>query len=132
MNKNSISLIDKNCVISGDFASIGTVDVSGKIIGNVIIEALNVKDGGVITGKVYAKELNITGGSSVEGDVYAGKIKVCNKSQISGNIYYYILSIEDGGILKGGFENKTKEQMDEILTAKCESYHNVETEKKKK
>ena len=115
MTKGSISLIDKSCVISGDFASSGIVDVSGKITGNVVVEMLNVKDGGVIVGKIYAKELNITGGSHVEGDVYAEKIKVCDRSQILGNIYYHTLSIEDGGVLKGVFSNEEKQKMEETF-----------------
>lgn len=133
MTKNSISLIDNSCNIGGDFFSSGTVDVSGKIVGNIVIDILNIKDGGVIVGKIYAKELNITGGSSVDGDIYAGKIKVCDKSQISGNVFYHTLSIEDGGVLKGVFANKTKEQIDEIFNNEMKKLpQKSETAEKKK
>ncbi len=112
-----MSIFGPDIIINGNVISEGTVDICGKLNGNIISKSIFVKNGGFIEGKIYANELSISENGNVNGKIVANKINILKNATICGDIMYESISIEDGAKIFGKYENNTKEKIEEIINA---------------
>lgn len=102
------SLVSKTLYVKGNLVSKGTVEVEGKVEGNINGDIVTLREGGFVTGDIDANVVNIKG--RFEGSVIANRLNVAKEARLSGNIRYVSLSVEDGASIDGQLQRITKKE----------------------
>lgn len=102
----SITLISKNTELHGDVHFSGSLEIEGRIHGNIYAEAetaqVRVCESGYVQGEIYAPRVIING--HIEGDVHAGgQLELAAKARVRGDVYYdrieMVMGAEVNGVL---------------------------------
>ena len=104
------SIIVSDLNIAGDLVSEGSIEIGGKVTGNVLCDNVTIRKGAEINGNIKAKNLTING--VVNGKIDTEYLFITGSAHIIGEISYNYLSVESGADIDGYL--KRKEHQDEI------------------
>jgi cytoskeletal protein CcmA (bactofilin family) len=119
--KNSISVISTGLSINGILNSEDTIDIEGKIEGDIIGNIITIRELGEVQGNITAKVLNLKG--KFNGKIKSERINIAKQADIKGTLEYVSLCVEDGAKIEGDlkkisevkFPSKTKQGVKENL-----------------
>ncbi|WP_086930966.1 bactofilin family protein [Agarilytica rhodophyticola] len=119
------TLFDRAVEIRGDVIFGGTLDVEGKVIGDIVAvegadAVIRVRDKGAVEGEIKAPQVVING--RVTGDVYATKhLELAANAVVHGNVHYSVIEMVKGAEVNGNLihisENTQKKSKVEALNA---------------
>lgn len=113
----NISILSADLVIVGNIKSTGSLEIEGKVDGD--IEGCNVtlRESAVVNGTIVAKTLCVKG--KFKGEIKSDKLIVSSKGDISGITGYTTLAVEEGASIAGelkrieNFKEEIKERRQE-------------------
>lgn len=100
------SIIAGDLDILGNLISEGTVDIEGRVQGNVKGERVLIRKEGRVLGDVTGEIVHIYG--QVRGLVKARDVHLYSTCKVEGTIMHELLSIEDGAFVDGKFKRTDK------------------------
>ena len=104
MASNTTTLISEGTQLSGDISFGGTLEILGKVTGNIVSEhkdaRVRVLNGGSVEGDIKAAIIEVNG--SIKGNIYALD-RVCLEPNctVTGNIHYSNMEMRSGAKLVG-------------------------------
>ena len=104
-NAHITTLISKTTEITGDLHFSGTLEVEGKIFGNIYAEddssaEVRIRESGLVKGSIQAPRVIING--MVEGDVHSSQhLELAAKARVNGSVYYHMLEMVMGSEVNG-------------------------------
>lgn len=102
----SPSVIASGMHVLGNIVSEGSLDIDGKINGNVRAHTISVRGNGVIIGDVVAETVHVYG--TIEGLIKAKNVMLYADARITGTIMHEAITIEDGAFVDGKFKRTDK------------------------
>lgn len=99
------TLISKNTQVEGDICFSGTLEVEGRVKGNIYVEDgsdahVRVSDKGLVEGEIRVPSVVING--SVVGDVFSTKhIELASRAVVEGNVHYHLIEMVKGAQVNG-------------------------------
>lgn len=96
--------------MTGDIYFSGTLEVEGKIKGNIIADddsaaEVRIRECGIVQGEISVPSIIING--LVEGDVYSNRhIELAAKARVVGNVYYNLLEMVMGSEVNGSLQHR--------------------------
>jgi cytoskeletal protein CcmA (bactofilin family) len=102
----SIASISSGMSIVGKIVCDGTVNIFGRIEGELRGSSVNVCNGARVEGNLVAEELTV--GGSVRGTIHAARVKLQSTADVEGEIYHQLLSIEENARFEGTSKRGTK------------------------
>ncbi|WP_018414950.1 bactofilin family protein [Teredinibacter turnerae] len=99
------TLFDNALEIVGDVRFGGTLDIEGRVKGNVVADAasdalVRVRSRGEVTGEIRAPKIIING--RVNGDVHCAKhLELAANAVVDGNVYYKVIEMVKGASVNG-------------------------------
>ncbi len=96
------SVIAEGMHVLGNIVSDGTLDIDGKIDGNVRGQTVTVRPNGSIRGDVTADVVHVHG--AVDGLIKAKTVMLYADAKVTGTIMHESLKIEDGAFVDGKFK----------------------------
>jgi cytoskeletal protein CcmA (bactofilin family) len=93
------SSISRDVTVVGKIFSEGTVQLFGRIEGEVSASAVLIKEGAQVEGDVFAEELTIAG--QVKGTIHANRVKLNSTAVVEGDIFHRSLSIDENARFEG-------------------------------
>lgn len=113
------TLFDHAVEIKGSVIFAGTLDIEGRVIGDVLaadgVDALvRVREKGSVQGEIRAPKVIVNG--QVMGDVHSSKhLELASKAVVNGNVHYNVIEMVKGAEVNGnlihmddGSQNKPK------------------------
>lgn len=98
-NSGLPSIVSKDMTITGNIVSTGTVQVEGKIIGDIECNELTLGEGGEIRGQIRCESADIHG--TVTGEMQVTTVSITATAVISGDIVHENVSIEARARVEG-------------------------------
>ncbi len=114
-SENVTTLISKTTEINGDLHFSGTLEIEGKIRGNIYADPevpaeVRVRESGLVQGEIKAPSIIING--LVEGDVYSSDhIELAAKARVVGNVYYHLIEMVMGSEVNGSLYHRTPAEL---------------------
>lgn len=105
------SVIAEGMHVLGNIVSDGTLDIDGKIDGNVRGQTITIRPNGAIRGDVMAETVHVHG--AVDGLIKAKHVMLYADARVSGTIMHESLQIEDGAFVDGKFKRTDRVVLDE-------------------
>ncbi len=99
LSKNNISVISTGLSINGILNCEETLDVEGKIEGDIIGNVITIRELGEVQGNITAKVLNLKG--KFNGKIKSERINIAKQADIKGTLEYVSLCVEDGAKIEG-------------------------------
>ncbi|MBL6621412.1 MAG: polymer-forming cytoskeletal protein [Rickettsiales bacterium] len=93
------SIIVSDMNIKGDLISNGSIEIGGKVEGNIKCSFVTIRKGADIKGDIYADNLIING--KVNGVMRAKNVSITSFGDIEGSLHYNFLNVESGADIKG-------------------------------
>ncbi len=93
------SIISKDTTITGNIASPGTIQIEGKVIGDIECHELALGEGGEIRGQTKCEVAAIHG--TVTGELQVANVAIAASAVISGDIIHENISIEAHARVEG-------------------------------
>lgn len=93
------SIISKETTITGNIVSPGTIQVEGKVIGDIECHELTLGEGGEIRGQTKCEVAAIHG--TVSGELQVTNVAIAASASISGDIVHENVSIEAHARVEG-------------------------------
>jgi cytoskeletal protein CcmA (bactofilin family) len=100
------SIISSDMNILGNLISEGSVEVAGRVEGNVTCKAVTVHRSGLIKGDIIADTVQVNG--EVRGLIKARNVRLSENGRVIGVIMYESLTIEGGAFVDGQCKNTDK------------------------
>jgi cytoskeletal protein CcmA (bactofilin family) len=100
--KATPSIISADMNVLGNLITEGTVDIDGKLEGNVQCHAVNIRENGVIHGDIFAHRANIYG--KIKGTIRAAEVYLHASCHVEGTVMHETLSVEDGAFIDGNLK----------------------------
>jgi len=94
-----VASISPGMSIVGKIVCDGTVNIFGRIEGEVRGASVNVCNGARVDGNLFAEELIV--GGSVRGTIEAARVKLQSTADVEGDICHQLLSIEENARFEG-------------------------------
>jgi cytoskeletal protein CcmA (bactofilin family) len=105
------SIISRDLNILGNLISDGTVDIDGRIEGNVKAAQVTVRTDGLVNGDVQADAVQIYG--HVKGLIRAKDVHLHATARVEGSIMHEVLSMEEGAFVDGQFKRTDRLSLDQ-------------------
>ena len=102
----SPSIIASDMNILGNLVSDGTIDIDGRVEGNVKAEQIIIRGNGKIKGDLQGDNVHVYG--EVKGLIKAKLVHLYATCRVEGIIMHESLSIEDGAFVDGKFKRSDK------------------------
>ena len=93
------SIISSDLTIEGDIKSGGSMNVDGRLVGNLNCKSVNVNSTGSIEGNIESDQLINLG--EISGDINARRVELKEGSNTKSNLKSDNLQVSDGAVLKG-------------------------------
>ena len=93
------SSISRGITVVGKIFGEGTVQLFGRIEGEVRASTVLIKEGAQVEGTVVAEELTIAG--QVKGTIHANRVKLDSTAVVEGDIFHRLISIEENARFEG-------------------------------
>ena len=103
-----ISSISRDLTVVGKIYGEGTIQVFGRIEGEIRALAVLIGEGAQVDGDVVAEQLTI--GGQIKGTIRANRVKLNSTAVVEGDIFHRSLSIEENA----RFEGLSKRENDPI------------------
>lgn len=110
---NPPTIIAADVNMLGNVISEGSMDIDGRIEGNVRCKAVTIRKNGVIKGDVFADIVQVYG--RIEGVIKARDVQLFSSCHVEGVIMHESLTIEDGAFVDGQFKRAGKNTMEPAL-----------------
>lgn len=107
---NITTLISKSTEVVGDIHFSGTLEIEGKVKGNIFADdesaaEVRIREHGIVQGEITAPSIVING--FVEGDVYSSHhVELAAKSTVVGNVYYNLIEMVMGSEVNGSLHHR--------------------------
>lgn len=124
------TLISNTTEVKGDIHFSGTLEIEGKVSGNITADRessaeARVRENGVVTGDIKVPTIIING--LVEGDVYAGaQLELAAKAKVIGNVYYSSMEMVMGAEVNGNLHRNDGQDIKRLGMDKPEEADNKE------
>jgi len=131
-SENVTTLISKSTEINGDLHFSGTLEVEGKVRGNIYADPevpaeVRIRESGLVQGEIKAPSIIVNG--LVEGDVYSSEhIELAAKARVVGNVYYHLIEMVMGSEVNGSLCHRTPAELKHKQLDVQESESSVESE----
>lgn len=108
---NITTLVSKATDVTGDIHFSGTLEIEGRIFGNIYAAddstaEVRVRETGIVKGEIQAPLVIING--VVEGDVYSSNhLELAAKARVKGNVYYHLIEMVMGSEVNGSLCHRT-------------------------
>jgi cytoskeletal protein CcmA (bactofilin family) len=119
-HQQQATVIAEGLKITGNVEAEGSVELHGKIEGELHCTSLRISEKGHITGKVAAEDVAVNG--TVEGPIYGNDVKLEPQAHVTGNVHHETFAIEKGAFFDG--RSKQKGHTDEKKPAKKDTGSN--------
>lgn len=124
-NTSIITLISKSTQVTGDIHFSGTLEVEGKVFGNIYADAgsaaeVRVRESGLVQGDIKVPSIIVNG--LVEGDLYASQhVELAAKARIVGNVNYHLIEMVMGSEVNGSLCHRPSSELEPKLLAEEEA-----------
>ena len=98
-NVDDVSTIGSGMVITGNIVCAGSLQILGRVTGDIHAAHLVIREGGRVEGKVTALDAVIDG--SFTGTINANAVKLQKTAAVDGEIYNKSLAIEENARFEG-------------------------------
>lgn len=112
---NVTTLISKATEITGDIHFTGTLEIEGRIFGNIYADddasaSVRVRETGLVKGDIQSPLIVING--LVEGNVYSSNhIELAAKARVTGNVYYNLIEMVMGSEVNGSLSHRSADEL---------------------
>lgn len=93
------SIVSKDTIITGNLVSPGTIQVEGKVIGDIECHELTLSEAGEVHGQIKCEIADIHG--TVAGELQVTNVMIAASAKISGDIVHENVSIEAHARVEG-------------------------------
>jgi cytoskeletal protein CcmA (bactofilin family) len=99
------TLVSRDTEIIGDIHFTGTLEIEGRVSGNIFADAesgamVRVADKGAVEGELRAPVIVING--LVEGNVHAGtRLELAPRARVTGDVFYTLVEMSVGAEVNG-------------------------------
>jgi cytoskeletal protein CcmA (bactofilin family) len=94
-----ISCIDRGMTVVGKISSEGTLNVFGRVEGELHASIVRISNGAEVEGAITAQELTI--GGRFKGTIQANRVTLTNSAVVEGEIFHRSLAIEENAWFSG-------------------------------
>lgn len=98
-SQDSVSTLGPGLLITGNVVSTGSVQISGRVIGDIHAARLLIGKGAQVEGKVVAQEAVIDG--DFKGTIHSNSVKLQATAKVDGEIFNNSLVIEENAQFEG-------------------------------
>ena len=98
MADNTKSIIEEDVSIEGNVFEKESIQINGKIKGNIKAENIELESKGKITGNINSTSTSLAG--KITGDIDSDKVNILNTADVEGIIKQKTLSIDEGAKLR--------------------------------
>ena len=102
------SIVSKDMTITGNIASPGTIQIEGKVIGDIECHELTLGEAGEVRGQIKCEVADIHG--TVNGELQVTNVTIAASATISGDIVHENVSIESHARVEGQLVRRDTEQ----------------------
>jgi len=95
----TVSTLGQTVLVTGNIVSEGTLQIFGRVEGDIHASHLIVKEGGQVEGNVVAQETTILG--TCKGTIHSNSVKLQGSAAVEGEIYSQSLRIEEDARFEG-------------------------------
>ncbi|WP_424980701.1 bactofilin family protein [Leisingera sp. S232] len=97
------SVIEKDVTVEGNISSSkGSVEVRGRVVGDVSAQAVTVLQGGTVEGALNARSVTVEGAYS--GQIQCEDLRLAASSQVRADVSAQTMSTENGAQLQGNIK----------------------------
>jgi cytoskeletal protein CcmA (bactofilin family) len=96
---DQISCISRGMTIVGKISGDGTIQIFGRVEGELHAAAILINEGAHVEGEIAAEELTI--GGRVKGTIRANRVKLNSTAVVEGDIFHKSLAIEENARFEG-------------------------------
>jgi cytoskeletal protein CcmA (bactofilin family) len=101
------SVIGSDLTVKGNLFCDGSIQIDGRVEGNIECKSLIVGENGDVRGVVTATSVMICG--NLEGEVTAESVQLMSHGTVTGDIIHKSLSVEAGASIEGNLRRKVVE-----------------------
>jgi cytoskeletal protein CcmA (bactofilin family) len=94
-----ISCIDRGMTVVGKISSEGTLNVFGRVEGELHASIVRISNGAQVEGAITAQELTI--GGRFKGTIHANRVTLTSSAVVEGEIFHRSLAIEENAWFAG-------------------------------
>jgi len=105
-SKDQVSAISSGITVVGRIFGEGTVEVFGRIEGELRASTVSIQEGAQVEGDVVAEDLMVAG--QVKGTIHANHVKLNSTALVEGDIFHRLLSIEENARFEGFSKREDK------------------------
>lgn len=109
-DKNQMSMIGSDIVITGNIEASVDLHIEGRVNGDVRCATLILGEDSMVNGRIYADRVRVSG--AVEGAVETKDLAIEASARVTGDITYERLRIANGGVIEGQIKRKPVEDAD--------------------
>lgn len=102
------SIVSKDMTITGNIESPGTIQVEGKVVGDIECHELTLGEGGEVHGQVKCELADIHG--TVVGELQVTNLSIAASASINGDIVHENVSIEAHARVEGKLVRRETQQ----------------------
>ena len=117
----SPSVIATGMHVLGNIVSEGTLDIDGRIDGNVRAHTISLRQNGFIRGDIAAETIHVHG--TVDGLIKARHVMLYADAKVTGTIMHESITIEDGAFVDGKFKRTDSVQIGDADLAAVRLLH---------
>jgi cytoskeletal protein CcmA (bactofilin family) len=103
-DSTEISCIGPGMAVVGNIASEGTLNVFGRVEGELHASIVRISDGAQVEGTIAAQELTI--GGRFKGTIHADRVMLTSSAVVEGEIHHRSLAIEENAWFAGASRPK--------------------------
>ena len=107
------TVISTDLSIIGNLISEGSIDVAGRVEGNINCNELNLRPTGFIKGDVFGKHVKING--EIQGVVKAKQVSIGEKGTVHCFVIYESLAISEGAVIFGQMKHSDRDDISEEM-----------------
>jgi len=97
--KDVVSVLGHGMLITGNIVCAGSVQIFGRVIGDIHASQLMICEGAKVEGKIIAPETTIQG--TFNGSINANNVKLASTAVVEGEIFNKSLTIEQNALFEG-------------------------------
>jgi len=97
--KDVVSVLGQGMLVKGNIVCAGTVQIHGRVVGDIHAGQLVICDGAKVEGKVIAPETTVQG--HFKGTISANNVKLQSTATVDGEIFSKSLTIEQNASFEG-------------------------------
>ena len=109
------TVISSDLNIVGNLIGEGSIEVAGRVEGNIKCNELNLRPTGFIKGDVFGKMVKING--EIHGVVKAKQLSIGEKGKVHGFVIYESLAISEGAVIFGQMKHSDRDDISEEMVS---------------